>query len=201
LLIYSSNTAGHQMSIANLKLCTSNTTPQPPVVTGDDAADLLTASSSLGTSEIEVSVNGGAWTAYTGTINVGNVARPQGYWLFKIKAAPGRNESAVVQSPAFTITNTTPQPPVVTGDDAADLLSASSPLGTSEIEVSVNGGAWTAYIGTINVGNVARPQGYWLFKIKAAPGRNESAVVQSPAFTITNTTPQPPVVTGDDAAD
>lgn len=77
-------------------------TPIPPTVIGNDTTDILTASHSLGASEILVSENGGVWTAYAGPISVGNVARASGYWQFKIKAAPNRNESAVASSPAFT---------------------------------------------------------------------------------------------------
>ncbi|PTX14465.1 uncharacterized protein DUF5011 [Pontibacter mucosus] len=79
-----------------------NTTPAPPTLTADDAANTLSASHALGASEILVSENGGAYVAYAGTIQVGNVARPVGYWKFKVRAAAGRNESAVVESPAFT---------------------------------------------------------------------------------------------------
>ena len=179
----------------------SNTTPQPPSIQADDVNDVLSASSPLGVSEILVSENGGVWTAYTGQISVGNVDRPQGYWQFKIKAASGRNESPIVPSPAFTVANTTPQPPAVQGDDALDILSASSPLGASEILVSENGGSWIVYNGPISVGNIDRPQGYWQFKIKSAAGRNESVVSLSPAFIVANTIPQPPAVQGDDATD
>lgn len=80
-----------------------NTTPAPPTVTGDDVADTLIASHALGASEIVFSTNGGAFGPYAGTINVGDVSRAQGYWQFKIKAATGRNESAVALSPAFTV--------------------------------------------------------------------------------------------------
>lgn len=79
-----------------------NTTPAAPGVTANDTADTLAFNHALGNSEIVVSVNGGAYAAYAGTINVGNVDRVAGYWKAKIKAATGRNESAVTNSPAFT---------------------------------------------------------------------------------------------------
>lgn len=88
------------------------TTPAPPTVTGDDTANTLTAAHALGLSEIVVSLNDAAyvqltavagWNSTTSKIDVGNVARPAGYWKFKIKAATGRNESSVVNSPAFTV--------------------------------------------------------------------------------------------------
>lgn len=79
----------------------------------------------------------------------------------------------------------TPEPPSLTSDDVLNTLSASHQLGNSEILVSENNGAYTAYLGVISVGNVDRPAGYWKFKIKSAVGRNESSVVESPAFTET----------------
>jgi lysophospholipase L1-like esterase len=79
-----------------------------PSVIADDTANTLQFTSTYGDSEIEVSENGGAYTAYTGTINVGNVVRASGYWKAKIKAATGRTQSAVVQSPAFTVPNSIP---------------------------------------------------------------------------------------------
>ena len=82
---------------------TVNTTPAAPVLTADDTADTLSAAHALGASEIVVSINGAAFVAYSGIINVGNVARTAGYYQFKIKAATGRNESAVANSPAFNI--------------------------------------------------------------------------------------------------
>jgi hypothetical protein len=178
------------------------TTPNAPTLAADDAANTLTASHALGSSEILVSENGGAFITYTGQINVGNVARTAGYWKFKTKAATLRNESAVVNSPAFTeVIATTPNAPTLVADDAANTLTASHALGSSEILVSENGGAFASYTGQINVGNVARAEGYWKFKTRAATLRNESAVVNSPAFTeVIATTPNAPTLAADDAA-
>ena len=195
---YSPNTASHVIDIANLKFYSSVTTPSAPTLTADDDANTLSASHALGDAEILVSENGSAFTTYPATINVGNVARPAGYWKFKTKSAPQRNESAVVSSPEFTVA-TTPNPPTLAADEVANTLTASHALGTLEILVSENGNAFIPYLGTINVGNVARPAGYWKFKTKSAPQRNESAVVGSPEFTVT-TTPNAPTLTADDAA-
>lgn len=79
-----------------------NTTPATPTLTADDTANTLSAAHALGTSEIVMSENGGAYIPYT-LISVGNITRPAGYWKFKVKSAAGRNESAVVNSPAFTV--------------------------------------------------------------------------------------------------
>jgi len=177
---------------------TVTTIPNAPTLTADDAANTLAASHALGASEILVSENGSAFTSYTGTINIGNVARPVGYWKFKTKSAPQRNESDVVSSPEFTIT-TTPNAPTLLADDVANILSASHALGLTEILVSENGSPFTTYSGTINVGNVARPAGYWKFKTKAAIQRNESAVVSSPEFTVTTTPSAPTLSANDDA--
>jgi hypothetical protein len=172
--------------IATLGSGNGNTTPAPPTVTSDDTANTITATHALGTSEIVMSVNNGAYIAYA-PVSVGDVDRAAGYWKFKIKSASGRNESSVVSSPAFNSTGsgvTTPAPPTVTADDTSNTLSASHTLGTSEIVVSTNNSAYVAYSGTISVGDVARASGYWKFKIKSASGRNESSVVDSPAFTV-----------------
>ncbi|MCW3081047.1 T9SS type A sorting domain-containing protein, partial [Segetibacter sp.] len=178
-----------------------NTTPDAPTLIPDDAANTLIAVHALGNTEILVSENGGAFGAYSGQINVGNVSRPAAYWKFKIKTATGRNESLIANSPAFTVTipNTTPDAPILIPDDAANTLIAVHALGNAEILVSENGGAFGAYSGQINVGNVSRPAAYWRFKIKAALQRNESAVINSPEFTAT-ATPDAPIITGDDVA-
>jgi uncharacterized membrane protein len=174
-----------------------NTTPAAPVLSANDSVNILSASHALGISEIIVSENNGIYTAYAGQFSIGNVLRPVGYWKFKIKAAPGRNESSVSGSPAFTIT-TTPTAPVLSANDSANTLTASHSLGTSEILVSENNGAYIAYSGQISLGNVATPAGYWKFKIKATAGRNESAVSNSPAFTI-STMPAPPALSANDS--
>lgn len=81
-----------------------NTTPVAPTVTANDTNNTLDFSSTLGNSEIVISINGGAYVAYTGQINVGDVERPAGYWKAKIKVDTGRNESSITNSPAFTAT-------------------------------------------------------------------------------------------------
>ncbi|TXK52397.1 hypothetical protein FVR03_01385 [Pontibacter qinzhouensis] len=79
------------------------TTPAAPTINADDSANTLQATHSLGATEILVSVNNGAYAQYNGAvINVGDVDRPFGYWKFKTKAATGRNESPVANSPEFT---------------------------------------------------------------------------------------------------
>jgi hypothetical protein len=80
-----------------------NTTPVAPTLDSNDGFNTLAATHSLGTSQILVSENGGAYVAYAGTIQVGDVSREQGYWKFKTKASAGRNESDVALSPQFTV--------------------------------------------------------------------------------------------------
>lgn len=170
---------------------TGNTTPAAPTLTADDSANTLSASHTLGTSEIVVSENGGAYVAYSGTINVGDVARAAGYWKFKIKAATGRNESAVVDSPAFTVAgNITPAAP--TGgavDDAANTFTftLNPSYAASEHEYNLNGAGYVACSSNvINVGNVAVAIGGLLVRVKAATGRNASATLSNTtAFTVT----------------
>jgi hypothetical protein len=168
------------------------TTPAAPTLTADDAGNTLSASHTLGVTEILVSENGGAFVQYTTTINVGDVARTAGYWQFKVKAGTNRNESAVIGSPAFTVTipNTNPAAPTIISDDNANTIDATHTLGDSEILLSVNNGPFNQFNGNvISFGNVSLPGGYYKFKIKSAPGRNESPVASSPAFSETVVTP------------
>jgi hypothetical protein len=160
------------------------TTPAAPTVVGDDAANTLTASHALGSSEILVSENGGTFVAYTGQIKVGNVARAPGYWKFKTRAATLRNESPAVNSPEFNIKKSTPAPPTLKTNTASNSLVASNPLGDSVVLVSENNSSFAPYQGPINVGSKIRPAGYWKFKIKAGEDRNESTIVNSPALPI-----------------
>ncbi|WP_080241344.1 PA14 domain-containing protein [Spirosoma rigui] len=70
---------------------------------------------------------------------------------------------------------------LLSANDEQNTLDASSPMGNTTILVSENGGPYVPYTGTINVGNVPRPEGYWMFRLESA----SSAVspVASPAFT------------------
>jgi hypothetical protein len=192
----------NESQVVNSPEFTVSTTPAPPVLASNDATNTLAASHSLGTSEILVSENNGAYFQYAGQINVGNVAHPVGFWKFKTRATLQRNESPVVSSPEFTVA-TTPASPVLAADDATNTLTASHSLGTSEILVSENSGAYLQYTGQINVGNIAHATGYWKFKTRAALQRNESPVVNSPEFTVTTTiniTPAAPVLLANDSA-
>lgn len=79
--------------------------------------------------------------------------------------------------------NDQPAPPTITADNLSRTLIATHPLGESQILVSMNAGAFLPYSGLINVGDLALAIGYYEFKIKAAPYRDESVVALSPAFT------------------
>jgi lysophospholipase L1-like esterase len=97
------------------------------------------------------------------------------------------NLQAVYDAGGDTITITTP--PEAVADDSANTLQFTSVYGDSEILVSENNGAYSAYSGTISVGNVARAAGYWKAKIKSTTGRSESSIVSSPAFTVASDIP------------
>ncbi|MCX3264021.1 right-handed parallel beta-helix repeat-containing protein [Pedobacter agri] len=173
-------------------------TPTSPKITADDIANTLTATHDQYSSEIVFSENDGSYQSYTGTISVGNVSRAAGYWKFKVKSGANRAESAVVSSPAFTAV-ITPSVPVLSADDVANTLSASHDTYAGDIVVSENGGSYQLYSGTIQVGNVARPEGYWKFKLRTGTNHGESAVVPSPTFSVTGT-PTSPKITADDIA-
>ncbi|WP_158542237.1 right-handed parallel beta-helix repeat-containing protein [Pedobacter chinensis] len=185
-----------ESAVASSPAFTKAITPSAPLLAADDVANTLSANHSDYPADIVVSENGGSYQRYNGTINVGNVARPAGYWKFKIKAGENRTESSVVLSPAYTIIQT-PTPPSLFADDVANTLSATHNLYPNDIVVSENNGIFQPYTGIINVGNVSRPVGYWKFKIKAATGRMESAVMSSPAFTIPGIPSGPKVIADD----
>ena len=73
-------------------------------------------------------------------------------------------------------------PPTILFDDILRTLTASHPLGISEILFSENDAPYEQYIAPIEVGRTSLPAGYYKFKTKAAVGRNESPVVSSPAI-------------------
>jgi hypothetical protein len=163
-------------------------TPAPPTINANDANDTLIFGSPLGISEIVVSTQDGPFLPYTNSISIGDVDRPEGYYKAKIKGGTNRNESVVVRSPAFTvkpvvIVITTPDAPGMNSNDGNDTLSFSSPLGDSEILVSIGNAAYVAYTGTYYLGDADFPYGYYKAKIRSASGRNESATTYSPAFT------------------
>lgn len=276
--------------------------PASPNLLADDDNNTLSAAHPLGISEILVSVAGGAYAAYAGTINVDDVDRPVGYYKFKTRAAAGRDESPVKDSPAFfryipgnakpyvinvsvsgvltvgqrltanydfrdvdgdaeavstykwyradntsglnnvviagatgrqydlqaadagkyvrfavtpvadygtlvgnetfspfqtTVANFKPAAPALLPNDTDNTLSASGPLGIGEIEYAINfSNSWNKYTGTINVGNLDRPAGFYQFRVRAAPGRDAGDIASSPAFTATVAAPNPPVASG-----
>ncbi|GAB2528300.1 hypothetical protein [Rufibacter soli] len=184
-------------STANSNTGGGNTTPAAPTVTADDAANTLSASHALGTSEIVVSTNGGAYVAYAGTINVGDVARAAGYWKFKVKAATGRNESSVANSPAFTVApagNTTPAAPAFTAfDDTANtvtLVPASGvPMTDYRWYITAEGASQAQAVpanGVILVGNI---EGNITAYSVASGTRNQSPNAVSGGFTTTTENP------------
>lgn len=167
--------------------------PVAPTLAADDTLNTLSASHALGASEIVVSVNNGAYAAYTGVINVGNVNRADGYWKFKIKAATGRNESPVVNSPAFTETV------VPTFDLTINVT------GPTTYTVTVNGQAVAGNVITVEentvLTNIAVTASGWTF----APPSVASVTMDSDkslsfAGTVVNVTPDPPTLTADDQA-
>ncbi|GAB2580781.1 hypothetical protein GCM10027190_32580 [Spirosoma areae] len=107
-VLYSSQTnREHIMAMADMRFSfkTAIMPAAKPVLSEDDTRNTLDADHTLGTSAIIVSENGGAYKAYTGLIEVGNVDRPAGYWKFKAKGVPGRPESETVESPVFSVSD------------------------------------------------------------------------------------------------
>ena len=105
VLFYSSPAREQEVNMADMHFVSSTEAlviPEAPALVADDIKNILSATHSLGTSELMVSENNGDFKPYSKPINVGNAARAAGYWRFKVKAAAGRAESPVSSSPKFT---------------------------------------------------------------------------------------------------
>jgi hypothetical protein len=181
-----------------------NITPAPPTLTADDAQgqDWLAASHALGSSEILVSVNGGAFVAYTGAISVGNVARASGYYAFKVKAAPGRNESAVALSPAFTVASQQLATPTISFENVTDTsfdVVIGGVANATQYEVEVAGSnSFGAPISTGTVNSTTNPlkftfvsgqptTAYWARVRATAPGYTPSNWITAQTVTLFDT--------------
>jgi len=165
----------------------------PGFVSQDDAANtyVFTPTSGYTATAHEYAINGGAFqNATSSTISVGDVAIPVGSLVVRVKEVAGVNNAGATRSnaTAFTVAgggNTVPSAPTITQSDSANTISATHALGASEILKSENSAAFVQYDGAvINVGDVARAAGYYRFKIKAAAGRDESAIASSAGFTV-----------------
>ena len=83
-----------------------------------------------------------------------------------------------------TLTPTIPTAPTLSTNHMTSTLRAFHALGNSEIMVSENDSPYVAYKDPMNMGKQNRPAGYWKFKIKAAAGRKESPVTESPPYLV-----------------
>jgi hypothetical protein len=168
------------------------TPPAPISMLIDNAANTATIVPPVGynMTTLETSIDNG--TSYqatpTGVRNVGNIAIPIGEFKARVAAGTNRNAGAVLSSTIAFTANTTPVAPTLIEDDTLNTIDATHPLGNSEILISVNGSAYAQFDGApISVNNIARPAGYFKFKTKAAPNRNESPVAESSEFTVVST--------------
>ena len=94
---------------------TSTVTPDAPLQNSNDTANTQDFDSPYGKNNIVVSIGGGAFAAYAGPYQVGNVARAPGYFQAKVKAATGRAESSITSSLEFTYL--APTPPAASAPD------------------------------------------------------------------------------------
>lgn len=83
----------------------SGTAPIAPAVSFDAPTRILTATHSLGGSEIEYKRNGGVWVAYA-PIMVDNRSHLASEWLFRTRAAGSRPAGDTAGSPAIAATST-----------------------------------------------------------------------------------------------
>ncbi|KUG06877.1 Ig-like domain-containing protein [Solirubrum puertoriconensis] len=84
--------------------------------------------------------------------------------------------------------NTTPDAPTWSFDSNLRVLTLSHPLGSSELEYSVSGGAYQAYA-PLSISDDAHAAGKWKGRVKAATGRNASGTADSPAIAAKATSP------------
>jgi hypothetical protein len=129
VFFYSPTQNAHELNMAELRFIASvGTTPNAPTVEVDDTKNTISASHRLGTANILVSENNGAFRSYTGKISVGNTPRAAGYWKFKIKASDNRSESPIVVSPKFTALIGLPLP--------VGLIAFKAKLAASQVNIS-----------------------------------------------------------------
>ncbi len=130
---------------------------------------------------------------------------------------PAVTTDAVIEELLVPLAGTTPTPattpPGVEPDDTANTLTVTHPYGMSATEAQVNfSSTWLAYTaipgynastGKIDVGNVARPAGYFTLRTAAdaATGRAASVTVPSAAFTATTAPGKPNLLTNTNLAD
>lgn len=148
--------------------------------------DFLSFSITKSANNISISYNGKA-AVVTSTYEQGaNMSNPTTLRLYFNNVGGMLYEKFIGISDFRFITSnisSIPAPPTIVADDVANTLTATHPLGNSEILVSENGSPFVQYTGSINVGVAERPEGYWRFKTKASlPERNESDIAKSPAF-------------------
>lgn len=198
--------AGYVISYSQGAPCVP-ATPIAPTILANDDANTLSASHALGTGEILVSANNSAYVQYVGIINVPDADLPAGYYKFKTKAASCRNESPVVQSPAFSATNSNPtgtQPAPTFYVDYPEIqhlefVKADGLTNASDYELSVNSGAtWTTLSDTsaykyvyesatwsgrfrVWLGNAAHAAGTVKIRTKAAGNLSASAAITNQA--------------------
>lgn len=72
-----------------------------PVIRVDDYLNELEVLHHLPDSELEISVNNGPWIQYTGTMQIGAVDRPAGYYRARVKDDPSRTVSPIAYSLPF----------------------------------------------------------------------------------------------------
>jgi hypothetical protein len=160
-------------STITVNIPAASTTPSAPVISANDVNNTLSATHSLGASEILISENNGAYEGYdASTINVGNVARAAGYWKFKTQAATNRNESAVSMSPAFTVgtgsgsvyvlgTTSKVSAGVYKNDGSDDILVKTIESGVTRAAGSYSYPAWDG----LDDNGASAPSGNYLIKV------------------------------------
>ena len=158
-LYYRTTGAGHTEAIKTLSLNVDST---PPVVSPsfDSTANgysVAVTDAASGVASIEQSINGDAWTTYTGPTPTNGAALSI---LFRATDKAGNVSANVPLSVSSTSVVTLAAVSPATANGAAGwytvapqvLLSTSGTVSGQEIEYATNNGAWVAYTGPVTIG-------------------------------------------------
>ena len=112
--------------------------PAAPAVTADDTNNVIVPGSGAVAANLEVSVDGGAYAAYSSaTVYAGNKSVK-----VRVKAMSGNPVGA---DTTLSFTEVAPAAPNVSANDDSDVIVLGSGVSGANLEVSLDGGAYAAY--------------------------------------------------------
>jgi len=155
-----------------------------PAVTADDTGNLIVLGAGAVAANLEVSLDGGAYAAYSATaIYAGNHSVK-----VRVKAMNGNPAGA---DTTLSFTEVTPAAPAVTADDTNNKIVLGTGAVAANLEVSIDGGAYAAYnAATAYAGNHSVK-----VRVKAMNGNPAGA---DTTLSFTEAAPAGPAVSADD---